>query len=277
MKRVFLRTVIAQKDHGTVSGFLSEKSGLSKVRIKDAMKKGAVWLQKKRGGLKRIRRASASLIAGDRIELYYDEELLSLKPPEARCVSDQKHYSVWHKPAGLLAQGTKYGDHCSLMRQAELFFGSVREIFPVHRLDREVSGLVLIAHSREAAASLSALFQKHLIVKKYRAEVLGKPADTGPSGTIERALDGKPSLTEFEVESYDPGRNTSMVNVTIRTGRFHQIRRHFDMVGHPVMGDPQYGKGNKNREGMKLEAVSLRFRCPFLQKDVEFSIPEAGA
>ncbi|HYA31432.1 MAG TPA: hypothetical protein VED67_01645, partial [Thermodesulfovibrionales bacterium] len=134
MKRVFLRTVVTQKDQGTVSDFLSGKSGLSKVRIKDAMNKGAVWLQKKKGGLRRIRRASASLSAGDRVEFYYDERLLSLKPPEARCISDQEHYGVWHKPAGLLAQGTMYGDHCSLMRQAELFFGSLREVFPVHRL-----------------------------------------------------------------------------------------------------------------------------------------------
>lgn len=67
MKRIFVRTVVTQKDQGTVSDFLSGKSGLSKVRVKDAMKKGAVWLQKKKGGLRRMRRASASLSPGDRV------------------------------------------------------------------------------------------------------------------------------------------------------------------------------------------------------------------
>jgi tRNA pseudouridine32 synthase/23S rRNA pseudouridine746 synthase len=47
------------------------------------------------------------------------------------------------------------------------------------------------------------------------------------------------------------------------SGRKHQIRRHFDMIGHPVMGDPRYGKGNKNAEGLQLLATSLKFKCPF--------------
>jgi tRNA pseudouridine32 synthase/23S rRNA pseudouridine746 synthase len=274
MKRFVLRTAVRNGEQGTVCDFLSLKSGHSKGRVKDAMNKGAVWLRKKKGGLKRVRRAGALLSAGDRIEFYYDEKLLSLKPPEAICVADEERYSVWYKPAGLMAQGTQYGDHCSIMRQAELFFGPSREVFLVHRLDREVSGLMLLAHSRDAAARLSGLFQKNLIVKRYRAEVLGNPAGKGQSDRIELLLDGKPSVTEFEVESYDPERNTSTVNVVISTGRFHQIRRHFDMIGSPVIGDPRYGKGNKNREGMKLRAVSLKFICPFSKKEVEFKIPE---
>ena len=75
----------------------------------------------------------------------------------------------------------------------------------------------------------------------------------------------------YETVSYDPERNTSVVDVTIKTGRFHQIRRHFDMIGFPVMGDPRYGTGNKNSSGMKLEAVSLEFRCPFGRQQVRFS------
>jgi len=274
MKRAVLRAAVTHEDQVTVCDFLSRKSGLPKGRVKDAMNKGAVWLQRKKGGLRRMRRATSLLRAGDRVECYYDEELLSLQPPKATCVSDRERYSVWYKPAGLMAQGTMYGDHCSLVRQAELFFRSSREVFPVHRLDREAAGLMLLAHSRDAAARLSELFQKKCIVKRYRAEVMGNPAEKARPGRIELPLDGKPSITEFEMESYDPECNVATVNVVIRTGRFHQIRRHFDMIGSPVMGDPKYGKGNKNREGMKLRAVSLQFRCPFFGRDMEFSIPE---
>jgi tRNA pseudouridine32 synthase/23S rRNA pseudouridine746 synthase len=237
------------------------------------MNKGAAWMRRRKGGLKRLRRATEPVHKGDHIEFYYDEKVLSLKPPEAGCISDRKQYSVWYKPSGLVAQGTMYGDHCSLLRQAELFFNSSREVFLVHRLDREAAGLMLLAHSRVAAARLSVLFQKNLIVKEYRAEVLGNAGGKGRHGSIALPLDGKPSFTEFEVESYDPVKNTSMVTVRIKTGRLHQIRRHFEMIGFPVMGDPKYGKGNKNREGMKLRAVSLRFHCPFENREVRFTLP----
>jgi tRNA pseudouridine32 synthase/23S rRNA pseudouridine746 synthase len=86
-------------------------------------------------------------------------------------------------------------------------------------------------------------------------------------------LDGKEALTELDVESFDPESDTSVVSLSIKTGRLHQIRRHLEMIGHPVMGDSRYGKGNKNPEGLRLSAVSLHFFCPFQQKEVEFNMP----
>jgi tRNA pseudouridine32 synthase/23S rRNA pseudouridine746 synthase len=268
MKKTVASSIVA-----TACDFVAAETGLSKMRVKDAMNKGAFWIRKK-GTLKRLRRATAALHSGDHLEFYYDEALLSVKPPAAKCLHDEGHYSLWYKPPGLLAQGTMYGDHCALARQAELFFGSSREIFIVHRLDREVSGLMLLAHSREAAARLSELFRKGLVVKKYRAEVLGNLLSGVDRSIIDLPLDGKPSATEFTVDAYNPEKNVSTVTVTIRTGRFHQIRRHFAMFGYPLMGDPRYGKGNKNTEGLKLSAVSLRFRCPFRGRDVEYVLPE---
>jgi tRNA pseudouridine32 synthase/23S rRNA pseudouridine746 synthase len=160
------------------------------------------------------------------------------------------------------------------MRQAELYFQSSREIFLVHRLDREASGVMLLAHSKDAAAKLSELFQKNLVSKRYLVAVLGNLGEKCRHGTINLPLDGKPSLTEFTVKSFTPETNTSIADVSIRTGRLHQIRRHLDMIGLPVIGDPKYGTGNKNTEGMKLSAVSLKFRCPFLKQEVEYKIPE---
>ena len=258
---------------GNAADLLAARTGLSKSRIKDAMNKGAVWKENRAGASSRLRKATSLLSHGGNLELYYDEKVLALEPPEATLISDLRHYSVWFKPAGLMSQGTRYGDHCSLLRQVELFFTPRRKVFLVHRLDREASGPLLIAHSSDAAARLSALFQKDLIIKKYRVEVLGNMAAIKVHGTIEFLLDNKKAVTEFTAESYDPETQTSVVSVIIRTGRGHQIRRHLDMAGFPVMGDPRYGKGNKNTEGMKLSAVSLRFRCPFQNKEVEFISP----
>ena len=252
--------------------FLVSETGLSKGRIKDAMNRGAVWIARKSGGLRRLRKATAEIRTGDRIELYYDEKLLAIKPPQARLIEDRRDYSVWHKPAGLMAQGTMYGDHCSLLRQSELYFRNNREVFLVHRLDREAAGLMLIAHAKDAAARLSELFQKNLVIKKYRVEVLGNPGEKNQNGTIDLRLDGKSAHTEFKVEYFDSQKNMSIVDVSIKTGRLHQIRRHFDMIGHAVMGDPKYGKGNKNKEGMKLVAYSLKFECPFKRQQVEYTL-----
>jgi tRNA pseudouridine32 synthase/23S rRNA pseudouridine746 synthase len=274
MRKTVLKIDSDSQTPGSVCDLLSGKTGLSKSRIKDAMNKGAVWLKRTRGGLKRLRRATERLRAGDHIELYYNEEILSAVPPEAQCLEDRLTYSVWHKPAGLLSQGTKYGDHCSLLRQAELFFHPSRGTFLVHRLDREVPGIMLIAHTSRAAAELSSLFGKNEIEKKYRAEVLGIVGRSGVGGKIEFSLDGEPAVTEYRVISCDQEKNTSLVEILLRTGRLHQIRRHLDMIGHPVMGDPRYGKGNKNTEGMRLTAVSLKFFCPLRRREAEFVLPQ---
>jgi tRNA pseudouridine32 synthase/23S rRNA pseudouridine746 synthase len=157
------------------------------------------------------------------------------------------------------------------VRQAELKFGRSREVYLVHRLDREASGLMLLAHTREAAARLSEIFRENRVEKRYRAEVTGLPATVGEKRTISLPLDGKSAVTEYIVESHDAALNRSVVTVWIRTGRLHQIRRHFDMLGCPVVGDPRYGRDNKNLEGLKLEALSLRFICPFRRCEVSYS------
>lgn len=270
----FIKKATVQKGDPLIAAdFLVAASGLSKTKVKDAMNKGAVWIKRTKGKLNRLRTATASLRPGDQLELYYDPELLAKKPPVAHRLADRQQYSIWLKPAGLLAQGTMYGDHCSLMRQADLFFGLQREIFLVHRLDREATGLMVLAHSSQAAAAFSEIFRNNQIIKKYRTEVRGDIRKKAPQGTIDLPLDSKPAVTEYEVESYNEQTDTSLVSVIIKTGRLHQIRRHFDMIGFPIIGDPRYGTDNKNASGMRLEAVSLSFRCPFLKKEVEYKIP----
>jgi len=266
MQKFSLKKAVDLNDPKTAVDFLANQSGISKIRIKDAMNKGAVWLKRNKGKQYRIRRAKTTLKAGDNLSFNYDEKLLAIIPPPAKCISDQKRYSVWFKPAGLMTQGTAYGDHCSLLRGVELFFKNKRRVFLIHRLDREASGIVLVAHDKGAAGKLSRLFQNRSIVKHYQAQVLGNLAQKNPEDTIQLPLDGKPAITEYKTLSYDPSSNTTLLDVIIRTGRKHQIRRHFKMIGFPVIGDPRYGEGNKNNEGMKLTATALEFKCPISEK-----------
>jgi len=241
--------------------YLAAHTGLSKARIKDAMNKGACWLARKGQSRIRLRKATFALKKGDTLELHYDPKVLSVEPPSASCIEDFGHYSVWLKPAGLLTQGTDYGDHGSLLRQVETFFNPRREAYPVHRLDREASGLILVAHSHQAAGRLSHLFTNHDVIKRYRVDVSGLPENN--EGAIDQPLDGKNAVTRYRVIARSPETNTSTLMAEIETGRLHQIRRHLAAIGHPVMGDPRYGYGNKDGKPMRLSACELRWRCPY--------------
>ncbi len=261
---------VAAAETATACELLATRSGFSKGKIKDAMNKGAVWLVPPTGPMKRLRRATATLNAGEKIELHYNEDVLAKEVPVSVLVADENHYSVWFKPSGVLAQGTMEGDHCALLRQVELHFKMQRPVFLVHRLDREASGLMLVAHSQTAAARLSALFQNNAIYKRYWVQVRGQ--FTSAQGVIDTPLDGKDAHTEYTVESHDPANDTSILRVVINTGRLHQIRRHLDGLNHPVIGDPKYGTGNKSLAGLQLNAVQLRFQCPFTDKEMDFSV-----
>ncbi|MBN1931395.1 MAG: RluA family pseudouridine synthase [Desulfobacterales bacterium] len=270
--KIILKQSVGSNDPKTFCDFLAVETSLSKSKIKKAMIKGAAWLRKKGGKRKRIRRAALAVKTGDYLEFYYDEKLLAQTAPQGKCLYDYRHYSLWYKPSGLMSQGTLYGDHCSLLRQAEVYFKPPRKVFLVHRLDREAAGLMILVHSKIAAAKFSDLFKKNQIVKQYRIDVRGNLTQYQRSGMITLPLEGKTAITEFEVEAFNPRKNISTVDVGIKTGRLHQIRRHFEMIGFPVMGDPKYGQGNKNTEGMKLVATALRFRCPFSRKEMVFEL-----
>jgi tRNA pseudouridine32 synthase / 23S rRNA pseudouridine746 synthase len=207
-----------------------------------------------------LRKATFLLRRGDILELYYDPKVLSTDPPSASCLKDYMEYSVWFKPAGLLSQGTDFGDHGTMLRQAEVYFKSKRKVYPVHRLDREAEGLIMIAHTGKAAAELSRLFAEHLVVKRYKVDVLGVPEKD--EGIIDDPLDGKPAVSRYRVIARNPEEGTSTLLVEIETGRMHQIRRHLESAGLPVMGDPRYGTGNKDGRPMRLSACELCWRCP---------------
>jgi len=262
-------TVVARGESPVASELLAGLSGISRIKVKDAMQKGAVRLQRPRSKAVRLRRAKATLRPGDAVTLFYDDELLGRVPPAPDCRHDAGRYSVWFKPAGLMTQGTAFGDHCALVRLAELQLRP-RPVHPVHRLDREAAGLVLLAHDGQAAAAFSRLFAEHRIVKGYRVEVRGRPP--ADSGRIELPIDGQAALTRYRLNACDAAAGTCVLEVETDTGRKHQIRRHLALIGVPVIGDPRYGRGNKDPGGLRLTAHRLAFRCPFSGRPMEFTV-----
>lgn len=255
---LIFRRCVGQGEAEPACAFIARHTGLSKSVVKDAMIKGAVLLRRGKA-VHRLRRATRELLPGDMLEFHYAPELLARAPPLAVRLADEGSYSVWIKPPGLMAQGNEYGDHCSLLRAVECRVGPKRAVFLVHRLDREAAGLMVVAHTRHAAASLSKAFQEQRVLKRYRVRVCGDVSRTrGSKGVLNMPLDGKSATTEFAVVTYDPLSDVTTLEITLRTGRLHQIRRHCALVNHPVKGDPRYGRDNEDPNGLQLWAVELK-------------------
>jgi len=250
---------------------LQQATGLSKQRIKLAMTQGAVWVTRGRN-TRRLRRAKRQLRVGDEVHLYYDAGILAEIPAEPSLVADVGAYSVWNKPYGLRSQGSKWGDHCTVVRWAERHLEPERPAFTVHRLDRAANGLILVAHTKTMAAALSALFRERKVEKRYRAIVRGDFSSHPNPLRIDEPIDGKAAISEFRF--LEVGGDRSLVDVCIETGRKHQVRRHLAGLGHPVIGDRLYGAGEADGENLRLTAYLLALHCPVNDRPVEYRLDE---
>jgi tRNA pseudouridine32 synthase/23S rRNA pseudouridine746 synthase len=240
--------------------FLQKFTSLQNDMLNKATRYGAVFYQAQgKGKIERLRDLSFKVAPEDLIIFNFDAKVLSLPPfIDPVCLEENPQYGIYFKPAGVMSQGSESGDHTSILRAVEL--QQKKEVFLVHRLDRETAGLMVIAFKKEAAAKLGELFQRNQVKKIYQAVVLGE-MPVGDEQTIKASLDDKEAITHYKVIA--SGNNQSLLEVRIDTGRLHQIRRHLDFIHHPVMGDPKYGEGNKNRDGLKLLAKTLSFQDPW--------------
>lgn len=258
---------ITLKQTGKAIDALSEASpGLSRQKIKDAMAKGACWWTHK-GKRLRLRRATKELKPGIRLQLYYDEKVLARKPENPVLLENLGRYTVWFKPHGLLAQGSQWGDHCSLLRLAEVRLE--RPCHLVHRLDADAAGLMLIAHDPKAAGALSQCFAARTMTKRYRARVTG--LIDAQNQLVDVPVDGKAAASRVSTLETSEADQSSLVQVSIETGRKHQIRRHLAALGHPIIGDRLYGRA----AGVPLQllAYHLDFDCPLSKQNVAFDLP----
>ena len=261
--------IIVTENGQNAVDLLAIASPISKVKIKRAMTAGAVWITK---GSKttRLRRAKAPLQSGSKLHLYYNEHVLNTAPIAPTLIADERIFSVWYKPSGLLSSGSKFGDHCAINRWIELNHQPQRPSFIVHRLDRFASGLIVLAHTKQAAADLSAQFRNRSVEKIYQVVCMGI---VDRDYLINEELDGKGALSIVKVLHVDKKLNQSLVEVDIKTGRKHQIRRHLAHIGYPVIGDRQYGHMLTGE--LKLTSCQLSFQHPKSQIKMHYELEEA--
>ena len=241
----------------TAVDHIATASGLSKQKVKQAMQKGAVWLTQ---GTKtrRLRRASKLAKPGDSLHLYYNEHILAAVPSAPTLIADETAYSVWYKPCGMLSQGSKWGDHCTITRWVEQNLKPQRPCFVIHRLDRAATGLILVGHQKRSAAALSKLFQLRELEKHYRVIVHGQFPTEPATHTFTTAIDGRSACSHVRCLEYNIENDQSLLEVVIESGRKHQIRRHLSEAGFAVVGDRIYGQGDDSQD-LQLTACYLAF------------------
>jgi len=201
---------------------------------------------------------------------------------------EDEHLIVVDKPAGVVVHPARGHSHGTL---AQALAGRVaggenpERAGIVHRLDRDTSGLLVVARSEPVHAALKRLLAERELVREYLALVEGRPA--ARRGTIDAPLgrdrrvrtristdtdEPRAAITHFAVERALP--HDTLLRVRLETGRTHQIRAHLLAIGHPVAGDPEYGA--PRRHGLRrqfLHAARLAFPHPVTGAAVDVSSP----
>ena len=234
---------------------------------------------------------SHKLAGGEEIEIEAPEPAAAEPAaalPELTIAYADEHLLVVDKPAGVVvhpAPGHTGGTLAQALVAAGAEGGEEERPGIVHRLDRDTSGLLVVARSHETYERLQALIRRRALTREYLGLVVGKPRSR--RGTIDapigrdrhdrlrHSLDtDKPraAVTHFELEELLPGH--ALLRVRLETGRTHQIRVHLAAIDLPVAGDPVYGvAGDLGLERQFLHAARLAFDHPVTGAEVDVSSP----
>lgn len=219
--------------------------------------------------------------------VFEDEDILVINKPSSLVV---------HHGAGI-ESGTVYDYLFSRYDGNDETFINDYRLGIVHRLDKETSGLMVIAKNKESAVSLIEQFKNHSVSKKYKAlsygifktpfgditSPLGRSNSNRKKFAVKKEGEGREAFTHYNVEeTVFYGKNNknaiNLLDVSIKTGRTHQIRVHLSSIGHPIVNDSVYGKNRiKDIEqlGLMLEAYELKFSHPKKTEQMTFSLPLA--
>jgi len=261
---------------------------LSRTAIKDLIVSGQVLVDGQ------VRKPSYRVKEGDQVLIHVPEaRQVAIKPQNLplEIIYQDQDIAVVNKPKGMVVHPA-HGNWENTMVNALLYHvkdlsGINGELRPgiVHRLDKDTSGVMVVAKHDQAHRVLAEQIKEHTIKREYQALVHGVIKEN--LGTIEAPIgrsrvdrkkmaviaDGKPAISRYRVlERYQ---NYTLVQVSLLTGRTHQIRVHFSYIKHPVVGDTVYGpaKNNLGLVSQALHACVLGFNHPRTGEYMEFSSP----
>ena len=261
---------------------------VSRSKIQAHLEKGLVLVNGK------VEKSSYKLSENDEISVEdFKSENLDVRPEDIPLdiVYEDDDLIVVNKPKGLVVHpGAGNSEHTlvnALKFHSENLSSLNGEFRPgiVHRIDKDTAGLLIVAKNDAAHAFLSNQLVDHTLSRKYYALVLGNILENegkiiAPIGRDQKfrqkmavdLLRGKEAETYFKV--IERFKDYTLVECSLKTGRTHQIRVHMNYIGHPVIGDPVYGKGNRiiYDDGQLLFAHEIKFIHPKTKKEMTFSV-----
>ena len=262
MKKIFCERASEETFPITMKDYLRHR-GLSATLVKKA-KYGGIHLN---GEVVTVR---AEVNLGDLIEIYSEDSVSDGIPPMdiplAVLYEDEDILAV-DKPTNMPTHPSKGNNLPTLANAVMGYYGGDFVFRSVNRLDRDTSGIVIIAKNQFSAGMLSSSMKKGLWSKKYHALVKGVPSPTSgiidapiereSEGNIKRVVrdDGKRAITKYKViEDYG---DSSLCEVTLLTGRTHQIRVHFAHIGNPLVSDFLYGTRTERDYYLRCTEISF--------------------
>lgn len=288
MEKIFLE--VTKNENKRVDTYISQEvESLSRTMIQKLLEEHKVLINGK------ATKASYKVECGDKIEVEIPElKETKLKPQNifVPVIYEDKDIIVVNKPKGMVvhpANGNPDGTlaNAILAMCKDSLSGIGGEIRPgiVHRLDKDTSGLLIIAKNDEAHMKMSKQIQDRKVEKRYIVLVKGNVPDD--EATINMPIarskqdrkkmavdkDGKEAVTHFKViKRY---KNYTLLEIKIDTGRTHQIRVHMSYIGYPVVGDYTYsnGKNEFGIVGQMLHARYLKFKHPITGKEISLEAP----
>jgi 23S rRNA pseudouridine1911/1915/1917 synthase len=270
-----------------LSGLLPD---FSRSRIQDWIETGEVQLDGRRA------KPGTRLVGGERVCVRARLPELDAHAPEPMTLAivyEDEDLIVIDKPAGLVvhpAAGNWSGTLLNGLLHHDPGLGALPRCGIVHRLDKDTSGLLVVARTPAAHKSLVEQLSLRSVRREYRALVLGEvtaggivdaPIGRHPARRTAMAVvrTGKPAVTDYQVLARYPG--LALLAVWLRTGRTHQIRVHMAHIGHPLVGDPVYGVGRGappvgTFPRQALHAIRLGLTHPGSGERLSFEVPMAA-
>ena len=267
-----------------IDSYLAKRLELTRTRVQELIKEEQIKVN-----YKKIK-SSYKIEENDEIEVVIPEiKEVEIMPEDIKIdiVFEDKDIAVINKQAGLVVHPAQ-GHYSGTLVNAILYHikdlsGINGEMRPgiVHRLDKDTSGLIIIAKNDKAHLELTNMFQNKEIKKTYLAIVKGKinkkkgrivtqigrdRNDRKKMTVLDSLTQGKNAITNFKV--IDQNERFSLVKVNIETGRTHQIRVHMKYMGYPILGDSVYGRVDSEKRQM-LHAYKLEFLHPITRNKIE--------
>lgn len=236
-------------------------------------------------------RHDTPLTPADEVSVNLTRNFRLFSNPRIKLVYEDDDVLVVEKGYGLLSMATdrvNEGTAYSIMREWVKWEDPRNKLFIVHRLDRDTSGLMMMAKREEAKDAMRHNWNNMVLMRKYVCVVEGYvEQDEGmvrsylaENSSLEVYITDNPEEGRFALTRYKVikrGLGHTMLEVTLETGRKHQIRVHMKSLGHPIAGDRRYGAKASIIHRLALHATTLRFVHPTTRRDMNFETPIPGS